>query len=270
MRDDVDGRLADCGFLMWSTQHELIGGSKQRVECRIRCSSCNDRRAHLRGLFLDVRQHTRHLNRIGRAHELRALTGCKLPTHDAGHPQVFQPGIPALALAAVIALLVVPAWNRMPYGRFVVPVAVLAIAITYPYYNTHLPQVPIFGPFPQISTMVVMMIFTMMALGLNFVVGYAGLLDLGYVAFYAMGAYMAGWFASNQFARQKLDLGAVGLYPGWSGYHITIWLVLLMAGIATRCSFKRNSRRLTVRITGAPTIRRRISGHKWRSLLNRP
>ena len=141
--------------------------------------------------------------------------------------------IAALAVAAVVALLVIPAWNRLPYGRFVVPVAVLAIAISYPYYVGDLPQMPVFGPFPQISTMVVMMIFTMMALGLNFVVGYAGLLDLGYVAFYAMGAYMAGWFASNQFAKQKLDLGAVGLYPGWSGFHITVWLVLLMAGIAT-------------------------------------
>src|SRR5919205_416668 len=62
-----------------------------------------------------------------------------------------------------------------------------------------------------VATLVVMMIFTMMALGLNFVVGYAGLLDLGYVAFYAMGAYSAGWFASNQFANQKLNVGAVGL-----------------------------------------------------------
>ena len=53
------------------------------------------------------------------------------------------------------------------------------------------------------STMVVMVVFVMMALGLNFVVGYAGLLDLGYVAFYAMGAYMAGWFASAQFASQN-------------------------------------------------------------------
>ena len=39
----------------------------------------------------------------------------------------------------------------------------------------------------------------MMALGLNIVVGYAGLLDLGYVAFYAAGAYVAGWFASLHF-----------------------------------------------------------------------
>ena len=61
--------------------------------------------------------------------------------------------------------------------------------------------------------MVVMMIFTMMALGLNVVVGYAGLLDLGYVAFYAIGAYMAGWFASSQFAAHKIHFGAVGITP---------------------------------------------------------
>ena len=98
------------------------------------------------------------------------------------------------------------------------PVAVLAIAIAYPYYSTHMPQVPIFGPFPQVSTMVVMMIFTMMALGLNFVVGYAGLLDLGYVAFYAMGAYMAGWFASSQFAEAAHQLRRGRPLPGGTGY----------------------------------------------------
>ena len=63
------------------------------------------------------------------------------------------------------------------------------------------------------STMVVMMIFTMMALGLNFVVGYAGLLDLGYVAFYAMGAYMAGWFASSQFASAERSTSARSARP---------------------------------------------------------
>ena len=39
-----------------------------------------------------------------------------------------------------------------------------------------------------------------MALGLNIVVGFAGLLDLGYVAFYALGAYTIGWFGSDHFA----------------------------------------------------------------------
>jgi branched-chain amino acid transport system permease protein len=34
------------------------------------------------------------------------------------------------------------------------------------------------------------LLYVLLALGLNIVVGYAGLLDLGYVAFYAVGAYM--------------------------------------------------------------------------------
>ena len=40
------------------------------------------------------------------------------------------------------------------------------------------------------------LLYVMLALGLNIVVGYAGLLDLGYVAFYAVGAYMFGLLAS--------------------------------------------------------------------------
>jgi branched-chain amino acid transport system permease protein len=144
----------------------------------------------------------------------------------------------ALAAAAIVIFLVVPWYERLSVrgrriGKWVVPLCVLGLAIGYPYYGVDLPEVPIFGPFPQLSTMVVMMIFTMMALGLNVVVGYAGLLDLGYVAFYAMGAYMAGWFASNQFANQKLDVGAVGLFQGWTGFHLSVWLILPMAGIAT-------------------------------------
>ena len=54
--------------------------------------------------------------------------------------------------------------------------------------------------------MVIMIVFTMMAVGLNIVVGYAGLLDLGYVAFYAVGAYTAAWFASQQFDQSDLPL----------------------------------------------------------------
>lgn len=40
------------------------------------------------------------------------------------------------------------------------------------------------------------LLYVMLALGLNIVVGYAGLLDLGYVAFYAVGAYLFGLMAS--------------------------------------------------------------------------
>jgi branched-chain amino acid transport system permease protein len=144
----------------------------------------------------------------------------------------------ALAIAAIVLVLVVPSWSRLkvgrvPVGKWIPVLAVLGIAIAYPYYLADMPQVPVFGPFPQVSTLVVMTIFSMMALGLNFVVGYAGLLDLGYVAFYAMGAYVAAWFASDQFSNRHVNLGAVGLYQGWTGLHFSIWLVLPIAGILT-------------------------------------
>jgi hypothetical protein len=159
----------------------------------------------------------------------------------------------ALAVGAVIFLILAPEWSRLAVrgwrvGRWFAPVAVIAIVASYPYYVNSMPEVPLFGPFPQLSTLVVMTIFTMMALGLNFVVGYAGLLDLGYVAFYAMGAYMAGWFASSQFSKENLNIGAVGLYPGATGYHFSIWLVLPMAGIATA---------LVGVLSGLPTLRLR-------------
>ena len=60
--------------------------------------------------------------------------------------------------------------------------------------------------FPDVATGVYMVVFMMMAVGLNIVVGYAGLLDLGYVAFYAIGAYTAAWFASLQFARRPATI----------------------------------------------------------------
>jgi branched-chain amino acid transport system permease protein len=85
------------------------------------------------------------------------------------------------------------------------------------------------------DTMVSMIIFAMMAIGLNMVVGYAGLLDLGYVAFYAIGAYTAAWLASPHFAAYGISftLGSVaeGDILKIGGIHLTIWLVLLIAGI---------------------------------------
>jgi branched-chain amino acid transport system permease protein len=46
-----------------------------------------------------------------------------------------------------------------------------------------------FGQILLVRVLALVGIYVMLALGLNIVVGYAGLLDLGYVAFYAMGAY---------------------------------------------------------------------------------
>jgi branched-chain amino acid transport system permease protein len=127
-------------------------------------------------------------------------------------------------------------WNRLPrrVRGPALPAAVILLTFLYPYYNGSLPEIPIFGPFPTVDTAVTMTIFIMMAIGLNIVVGYAGLLDLGYVAFYAMGAYTAAWFASPHFAESvTAHLGAVGVSPDAAGFHIAIWIVLVMAAIFT-------------------------------------
>ena len=81
-----------------------------------------------------------------------------------------------------------------------------------------------------------MLVFVMMALGLNIVVGYAGLLDLGYVAFYAAGAYVAAWFASVQFEQVTFHLGSVGVNPAFPGIHISPWLVLPSRACSPRSS----------------------------------
>ncbi len=47
----------------------------------------------------------------------------------------------------------------------------------------------------------------MFALGLNVVVGFAGLLDLGYVAFFALGAYCVGWFGTGFFFKANVHIG---------------------------------------------------------------
>jgi branched-chain amino acid transport system permease protein len=123
--------------------------------------------------------------------------------------------------------------KRMPIGKKVVPLTALALAITFPFYTAHMFTIPVFGEFPAVETAVNMLVFIMMAVGLNIVVGYAGLLDLGYVAFYAVGAYTAAWFASLQFPTVKVHLGAVGIDKSLAGIHITIWLLLIAAAVLT-------------------------------------
>jgi branched-chain amino acid transport system permease protein len=57
------------------------------------------------------------------------------------------------------------------------------------------------------------LIFILLALGLNIVVGYAGLLDLGYAAFFAIGAYTMGFLTARQ-------------SPLYEIFHINFWLAL--------------------------------------------
>jgi branched-chain amino acid transport system permease protein len=66
------------------------------------------------------------------------------------------------------------------------------------------------------------LLYVLLALGLNIVVGYAGLLDLGYIAFYAVGAYMFGLLASPHLTETFPSIAA--LFP--NGLHTPLWVVI--------------------------------------------
>jgi branched-chain amino acid transport system permease protein len=85
-----------------------------------------------------------------------------------------------------------------------------------------------FGNF-WVRVMAMALLYVMLALGLNIVVGFAGLLDLGYVAFYAVGAYTYALLCSPHLTDNFEWLQA--LYP--DGLHVPIWLIIpIGAGIA--------------------------------------
>ena len=76
------------------------------------------------------------------------------------------------------------------------------------------------------------LLYVMLALGLNIVVGYAGLLDLGYVAFYAVGAYMFALMASPHLA--ETFEGFAAMFP--DGLHTSIWLVIPLGMLIAACA----------------------------------
>ena len=88
------------------------------------------------------------------------------------------------------------------------------------------------------------LLYVLLALGLNIVVGYAGLLDLGYIAFYAVGAYTFGLLASPHLTEAFPAIGAI--FP--NGLHTPIWVAIplgaLLAGFAGA-------------LLGAPTLKLR-------------
>ncbi len=73
----------------------------------------------------------------------------------------------------------------------------------------------------------VALLYVLLALGLNIVVGYAGLLDLGFIAFFAVGAYLYGLLASPHLTDTFAWLAAT--FP--NGLHMNFWLVMVLAGI---------------------------------------
>ena len=69
------------------------------------------------------------------------------------------------------------------------------------------------------------LLYVLLAIGLNIVVGYAGLLDLGYVAFFAVGAYLYALMASPHLTQTFPAIAAI--FP--NGLHTPLWLILPLA-----------------------------------------
>ena len=108
---------------------------------------------------------------------------------------------------------------------------ILAIVLTYPFLDE-------FFSLKKITDVIPIMMYIILALGLNVVVGYAGLLDLGYAAFFAIGAYTAALLTSPQSPLNQPQMQWFGNF--WLSL-VAAFFVAILAGI----------------ILGAPTLRLR-------------
>jgi len=94
----------------------------------------------------------------------------------------------------------------------------------------------------------VVLAYVVFALGLNIVVGFAGLLDLGYVAFFAIGAYTLGWFGSDFLFKLHLHVFVSAYAGSVPGVHLNFILILILAAMITATAGV---------IIGLPTLRLR-------------
>jgi branched-chain amino acid transport system permease protein len=131
-----------------------------------------------------------------------------------------------------------PWWEKALFPIFVVG------AVIFPFFFAEGGDV--------MGTAVLALAYVVMALGLNIIVGFAGLLDLGFVAFFAIGAYTMGWFGSLFFSRVNGEEGIHILVTGRAaelpGIHMNFLLVLVFAVIFTT---------IAGMIIGLPTLRLR-------------
>ena len=106
--------------------------------------------------------------------------------------------------------------------------------------------------FLPLFTIVLCAVYALFALGLNIVVGFAGLLDLGYVAFFLVGAYVGAWFMSDFAVNVAKSTRNINIHildaasAKIPGVHLSFWIVIIIAGIVAAIAGV---------IIGAPTLR---------------
>ena len=128
--------------------------------------------------------------------------------------------------------------------KYGLPALLIVLALLFPFVNEALGT-------NLMYPVIIICVYILLALGLNIVVGFAGLLDLGFVAFYALGAYVVGWLASQHFNQVSFSLGSTAQSITGEpvpGIHLSFWLILILAGAFTA---------LCGVIIGFPTLRLR-------------
>jgi branched-chain amino acid transport system permease protein len=131
------------------------------------------------------------------------------------------------------------------WTKYLLPAVVLLAVALFPMFRP-----PLDG---FMDDCIIALAYVVMALGLNLVVGFAGLLDLGYVAFYALGAMAVGWWASDFFtgaggAEKGIHVGVSGFAATLPGIHVNFLFILVGAIIV--CA-------IAGAIIGLPTLRLR-------------
>jgi len=143
--------------------------------------------------------------------------------------------------------------RHKPRQAYASMAAVLALMLVFPFVASQ------FGN-SWVRIIDIALLYIMLALGLNIVVGFAGLLDLGYIAFFAVGAYLVGLFSSSQFAAllesviyysPALGEALVAFFGPeiqQNGIHLSVWAIVPLAAIVAG---------LCGALLGAPTLKLR-------------
>ncbi len=134
--------------------------------------------------------------------------------------------------------------RRQPWAKYLLPATAVVAAALFPFFRP-----PLDG---LMDDCILALIYITMALGLNLIVGFAGLLDLGYVAFYAFGASVAGWWASDFLTGvggdKGIHVGVSSFVEQLPGVHLNFLLLIIGAMIV--CA-------IAGAVIGLPTLRLR-------------
>jgi branched-chain amino acid transport system permease protein len=134
--------------------------------------------------------------------------------------------------------------RKREWAKYLLPAVVVVGAALFPFFRP-----PLDG---FMDDCILALAYVVMALGLNLVVGFAGLLDLGYVAFYAFGAMVVGWWASDFYTgvngEEGIHIGVTGFAATLPGIHVNF--LLLIIGAIIVCA-------VAGAIIGLPTLRLR-------------